>query len=254
MWSKSGDWYLAAAIAALSSPVSADSLGFRFAEVSVAAQASEFPMSGQIHATADFAITKAHGVQFDFAAVGYQGEFLGQLDGHIYMMPTDAAKYGLYFSLADMNGREATIASVGVEAMFAVSPGTEVQGRAGIGMALPGNIDFITVSVGASHAFSDQLAVFGDLSMAELDEAALRAMATTARVGISYQPQGQSWEISGALSRDGLTGRDASRFENRAELALTLHLGAGGGAKRGLSKRRFSAPQPFDPLLRRGLF
>ena len=254
MCSKSGFWYLAAAVVALSSPASADSLGFRFADISVGATASDGALAGQIRATADFAITDAHGVQLDLGAVGYRGEFLGQIDGHIYMMPTESAKYGLYFSLADMDGREATIASVGVEGMFALSARTEVHGRAGIGMARPGNMDFITVSIGASNALSDKVAVFGDITMAEFDEAALRAVGTTARIGVSYQPEGRPWQVSASVVRDGLTGRDGAAFKTRAELGFTWHLGAGGGAMRGIGTRAFANPQPFDPLLRRGMF
>ena len=254
MCSKSGFWYLAAAVVALSSPASADSLGFRFADISLGATTNDGALTGQIHATADFAITDAHGVQLDLGAVGYRGEFLGQLDGHIYMMPTDKAKYGLYFSLADMDGREMTIASVGVEGMFALSDRTELHGRAGIGMAMQGNMDFITVSLGASHAVNDQVAIFGDITVAEFDEAALRAVGTTAQIGVSYQPVGRPWEVSASLVHDGLTGRDSAAFETRAELGFTWHLGAGGGAKRSLSARAFASPQPFDPLLRRGIF
>lgn len=254
MSKKSGFLYLAAAVVALSSPASADSLGFRFADISVGATATDGAVTGQIHATADFAITDAHGAQLDLGAVGYQGEFLGQLDGHVYMMPTEKAKYGLFFSLADMDGREATIASVGVEGMFALSDRTEVHGRAGLGMAMPGNMDFITVSLGASHAMNDQVAVFGDITVTEFDEAALRAIGTTARIGVSYQPMGKPWEVSASLVHDGLTGRDAAAFETRADVGFTLHLGAGGGAMRGLGARAFTNPQPFDPLLRRGSF
>ena len=244
----------AAALAALTSPAAADSLGFRFADISAASTTNGDAILGHARASVDFAITDQHGMQFDLGATGYKGEYLGQLDGHLYMMPTQRAKYGLFFSLADMNGREATVGMVGVEGMFAISDSTEVHGRAGIGMALPVNMDFITLSVGASHALSDQVAMFGDLSVTEFDEAALRAVGTTARLGVSYQPQGQPWEISAALSRDGLTGRDAAAFETRAEVGFTWHLGAGGGAKRGLAARSFANPQPFDPLLRRNLF
>jgi hypothetical protein len=254
MRSEFGFWYFAAAVVALSSPASADSLGFRFADISVATTASDGDLTGQLHAGADFAITEAHGFQLDLGAVGYESEFLGQIDGHLYMMPTEAAKYGLYFSLADMDGREATIASVGVEGMFALSARTEVHGRVGLGMARPGNMDFITVSLGASHAFGDQVAVFGDITVAEFDEAALRAVGTTARIGVSYQPEGRPWEISASVVRDRLTGRDGAAFETRAELGFAWHLGAGGGAMRGLGTRAFASPQPFDPLLRRGMF
>jgi hypothetical protein len=232
----------------------ADSLGFRFADLSVGAVGSDASVAARAHATADFAITDSHGLQLDLSATGYGSEFLGQIDGHLYMMPTPNAKYGLFASLADMDGREATIGQIGVEAMFALSARTELHGRAGIGMANPGNIDFIAISLGASHALSDQVGLFADLTIAEFDEAALRAVGSVARFGASYQPDGRPWEVTASLVRDGLTGRDAAAFETRVVLDFTLHLGAGGGAKRGLATRGFDTPQPFDPLLRRGMF
>jgi hypothetical protein len=239
------------AVIGLCGPAHADSLGFRFADISgVGTSTGEF--AGRV--SADFAITQSHGVQLDLGVVRYGAEFLGQIDAHLYMMPTDAAKYGLFFSLADMDGREATIGMAGVEAMLALSARTEVHACAGIGMAMPGNMDFVTLSVAGSHAFSDQIAAFGDLTMAEFDEVALRAVGSSARIGVSYQPMAQPWEVSVSLVRDGLTGRDAAAFETRAELGFTLHLGAGGGAMRGLGARGFASWQPFDPLLRRGRF
>ena len=242
------------AIAALSGPAAADSLGFQFADVAVGAGAGNDSAQGTARVTADFALSDVHGLQLDLGVVGYTGEFLGQLDAHLYMMPTEAAKYGLFFSLADMDGREATIAVAGVEAMFALSQLTEVHGRAGLGMARPNNVDFITATVGGSHALSDSMAVFADLTVSEFDEVALRAVASTVQIGVSYQPIGRPWEVSASIVRDGLTGRDAAAFETRAELGFTWHLGAGGGAKRSLSARAFANTQPFDPLLRRGMF
>jgi hypothetical protein len=254
MWSRTFSFCGAVALAVLSSPASADSLGFRFADVTVAGVAGDGDVLGHAQLSTDFAITDAHGLQLDLGVTAYDGEFLGQIDGHLYMMPTPAAKYGLFFSLADMDGREATIAFAGVEGMFAVADRTEVHGRAGIGMALPGDMDFITLSAGASHAVSSTVAVFGDVMVTEVDEADLRAIGTSARLGVSYQPDGRPWDVTASVVHDGVTGRDAAAFETRAEIGFTWHFGAGGGAKRSLSARGFANAQPFDALLRRGMF
>ena len=242
------------AVAAFAGPAAADSLGFRFADMFTTARVGENGAHASGQLTADFALSDVYGLQIDLGAVGYSTEFLGQIDAHLYMMPNETAKYGLFFSMADMNGREATIGLVGAEAMFALSPRTEVHGRAGLGMARPNDMDFITASVGGSHALNDTLAVFADLTVTEFDEASLRAVASTVQFGVRYQPLGRPWEISASLVRDGLTGRDAAAFETRAELGFSWHLGAGGGAKRSLATRAFDNVQPFDPLLRRGMF
>lgn len=239
--------------ASLPQAAAADSLGLRFAEVSVGAKSGE----ANAHLFADFALTDAHGLQLDLGVLGSANSYLGQIDAHVYMMPTEAAKYGLFVSLADMNGREATIGTLGVEAMFALSSRTEVHGRAGFGMArsdIVGTVDFVTATLGASHALSDVVAVFGDVTVSEFDEASLRAVASAVTLGVRYQPDGQPWELAASVVRDGLTGRDAAAFDMRAQVAFTWHLGAGGGAKRGLSARGFASPQAFDPLLRRGMF
>lgn len=245
---------VAAGFFALSPAAYADSVGFQFADITIGGVTHGGEVRGRAQLSGDFALTEAHGLQLDLGIVSYGHEFLGQIDAHLYMMPTEVAKYGVFASLADMDGREATIGMVGVEAMFAVSDSTDVHGRAGIGMAIPGTMDFITASLGASHAVNDQVAIFGDLTVTEIDEASLRAIATSVRLGGRYQPAGQAWEVSASLVRDGLTGRDAAAFETRVELGFTLHLGAGGGAKRSLSTRGFGNTQPFDAALRRGMF
>lgn len=254
MFSKSAILAVAAALAVQSGPSAADSLGFRFADVMIGGQSTQGDLQSTVRATADFAITQNHGLQLDLGVVGYGSDYLGQIDGHLYMTPNETAKYGLYFSLADMNGREATIGVVGVEAMFALSDSTTLHGRAGLGMSMPGNAEFITASAGLAQAIGDQVALLADVTVTEFDEASFSAVGSSIRLGISYQPEARPWEIYAGLARDGLTGRDAAAFETRAELGFTLHLGAGGGAKRSLATRGFASPQPLDPLLRRGLF
>lgn len=243
-----------ASLAAFSDSAAADSLGFRFADATIGATNTDTGAAAYAHLGADFAISDAHGLQLDLAVVSYGSEFLGQIDAHLYMMPTEAAKYGLFFSLADIDGREATIAMAGVEGMFALSDRIVAYGRAGLGMALPGDMDFITVSFGASHALGDNLSLFGDVTVLEVDEASLRTVVTSARLGARYQPIAQPWEMSFAIVQDALHGRDAAKAETRAELGFTWHLGDGGGAKRRLATRAFASPQPFDALLRRGVF
>ena len=245
---------IVASLVALSTAARADSVGFRFADITLGGATGGTGASGTARLSSDVALTGVHGLQLDLGVVRYGHEVLGQLDAHLYMMPHDAAKYGLFFSLADIDGREATIAMVGVEGMFALSDRTELHGRAGIGMAMPGHMEFISLSLGASHAVNDQMAIFGDLAIAEIDEAALRAVTTAARIGVSYQPAGRSWALSAAFVRDGAGADTKTASETRAELGFTLHLGGGGGAKRRLATRGFASTQPLDPLLQRGLF
>lgn len=182
------------------------------------------------------------------------GGGVGQVDGHLYLSPGDTAKYGFVLSLADADGREATIASFGVEGMFQLGTATFLSGQAILGYARPGDIDFIGLSGTITQALNDRTALFATLDVAEFDEEILRAMAWSGSVGITYQPEGSPWQFSAALGTDGLTGRDEAPAEAFVALGLTWRFGTTGGAARQVAERAFRAWQPFDPLLRRGLF
>lgn len=125
--------------------------------------------------TGDFRITDAHGAQFDLSAIAYPRGALGQIDAHVYMMPRDSIKYGLFLSLADVDGREATIASAGAEVITALSDRTQIKAKAEIGIATSRiggtrrTMDFIAASFGASHAFNDATTAYIDASATEFN-------------------------------------------------------------------------------------
>ena len=230
------------------------SLGLTFAEVGLTVDGGDQDARIGGFASGDYRITGAHGFQLDVRLTDRPGGVLGQIDGHLYLAPGDDRKYGFVLSLADMDGVETTIASAGVEAMFQLGENTFVAGRAVLGYARPGNIDFIGLSGSVTHALTDRTALFATLDVAEFDEESLRANAWAGRIGVTYQPDASPFEVTAALAVDGLSGRDSAPNEARLELGLTWRFGATGGARRSVVERAFSATQYFDPLLRRGLF
>lgn len=245
---------LAAGLSLADPALAQSSLGLNFAEAGFGVEAGQGEAAASGVALGDYRITGQHGVQLDLGLADRPGGVLGQIDMHLYLSPRPDRKYGFVVSLADVDGREATVAAAGIEAMVEVSPATFLTGRGLIGYARPGDVDFIAVSGGLARALNDNLAVFATLDLAEFDEAHLRANAWAARIGASWQPDRSGMEWFVALAADGLTGRDEAEGEVRAELGVTWRFGAGGGAARPVAERAFRVGQPLDPLLRRGLF
>jgi hypothetical protein len=229
------------------------SLGLNAAEFGLAYGSGESENAASGTVAGDFRITGAHGLQLGLGFADQPGGGLGQVDLHLYLLPSPLQKYGFVLSLADADGREATIGYTGVEGIFQLGASTFASGQAVLGYARPGDIDFIGFSGGLVQALSDTTAIFATLDLAEFDEESLRTTAYAGRIGVSYQPDQSQWEISAAVATDGLTEMGASE-ETRLELALAWRFGATGGARRPVGERLYRPWQPFDPLLRRGLF
>gem|GEM_PF-891508 len=241
------------------SPIFAQSapLGLNFAEVELT-YGTLANTGGPIGRVAgDFRITDAHGLQLDLSAMSYPGGSLGQIDAHLYMQPSDSIKYGLFLALGDVDGREATIGSTGVEVMAALSDATVIEAKAEIGIAtsrLGGtrrNMDFIAASLGASHAFNDTTTAYIEASATEFDESFLRAVGYGLRVGVHYDIPNQPIRISAAVGYDKMSGRNGRPGEIVAQIGVTWRFGAGGNT---VASRSFGRSKPLDQLFRRGMF
>lgn len=230
------------------------SLGLNFAEAGFGVDTGQQETAVSGFVMGDYRITPQHGVQIDLSIADRPGGFVGQLDGHLYLSPQQDRKYGFVFSLADADSREATIAAGGIEGMVAIRGGLFLTARALIGYARPDDVDFIAVSGMAQKALSDNFGLFASVDLAELDEEVLRTNAWTGRIGLTFQPDASGFEWMVAVAGDGLAGRDSDAPEARLELGVAWRFGATGGARRPVSERAFRVGQPFDPLLRRGLF
>jgi hypothetical protein len=230
------------------------SLGLNFAEAGFGLSAGQADTSISGFALGDYRITPQHGIQVDLSIADRPGGFVGQLDGHLYLSPQPDRKYGFVLSLADADSREATMAAGGIEGMIALRGDLFLSGQALLGYARPDDVDFIAISGTLQKALNDNVSLFATLDLAEFDEEALRANAWSGRIGVTFQPDAAGFEWLAAVAGDGLTGRDSKDPEARLEIGVTWRFGAAGGARRPVSERAFRVMQPFDPLLRRGLF
>jgi hypothetical protein len=246
-----------AALAALClAPAAAEaqsSLGFNLGEASVVARSGD-AARGDLRLTGDWRVGPAQGVQLDLTLQDHTGGYLGQVDGHLYLSTGDDRKYGVFLSLADVSNREATVALAGVEGMWQLGRRVTVQGKAALGYARPRDMDFVAVYGRADVAVGPHTALFGDIGWASVDEAALSADVTQARLGVTHAPNGGPVELYAAIATDRLSGRDAAPSDTRVEVGLTIRLGASGDARRPVAERSFAGWQPFDPLIRRGKF
>ncbi|MCX7890471.1 MAG: hypothetical protein N2422_12220 [Rhodobacteraceae bacterium] len=246
---------LATLVALHGVPAAAQSLGLDALELSAAADSKG---RAALRLSGDWAITGAHGLQLDMGlgdtGGGTGSGALGQLDAHLYLAPRPGRKYGLFLSLADVDGREATVAMAGIEGMIDASPATTLSAAAALGYARPGALDFVALRGGLRHALGPHLSAFAAAQIAEIDETRLRALPWQARAGLAWDAPALPVEIAVALVADGIGGRDGAATGQRAELSLTWRFGGGRGAARPVSDRLFETWQPFDPLLRRGLF
>jgi hypothetical protein len=229
-------------------------IGLAFGELSLGLDGAQHETSARALATGDFRISAWHGIQLDLGLSDRQGEAVGQIDAHLYMLPSEVTKYGFSLSVADVNDREATIGHVGIEGIFQLGENTFLTGQAALGYARPGSVDFIAGTVGLMQAVSDETSLFATLDLVEIDEAAMRTTAHTGRIGITWEPEGSALRVMAAVAQDALSGGVGAADDTWLELGVTWRFGAEGGARRPVAERAFRSWQPFDPLLRRGLF
>lgn len=226
-----------------------DSLGLTWIEAGLTAV--EDKAAG--HLSGDWRIGAAQGVQLDLGLADQPDGAVGSLDGHIYLMPQDDRKYGIFLSFSDIDGRDATIFHGGIEGLYALTDKTVIEARTGVGYASRG-FDFIAAEARLTHAPSDQLAISLGLGVPDFQEATFSATAWRADLGVTWAPKGSPLELSAAVVRDGFWGDTAAPADTRAQLGLTWRFGDTGGTRRPVADRAFHAAQPMDGLIRRGLF
>lgn len=209
---------------------------------------SRFALSSSV----DVRITAYHGIQSDQSLSETATGTLGQLQGHLYLAPNPDRKYGLFLALSDMDGRSMSWVSAGAEGMLSLGHSTIVDGRAGLGVANSGSLDFIFGGVSVSHEISRGFEIQAALDLADFDEASFRATAIDATLQASYSPIGAPWGIYANVTRYGLAGRDGGPAATRIGLGVTISLGNSGGTRP--ATRMFRNVDPVAPLVRRGLW
>jgi hypothetical protein len=243
---------LAVCLAGASAASAQSSLGLNFveAELTAASGASR----GAVRITGDYRITGAHGFQADLSATDEPGGFLGRIDAHVYMTPTEDSKYGLTASFADIDGRSGTIGMAGVEGMFRLGARTVAEARMVAGLAQPGGVDFAAAEAGVTRRIGERTAVSARIGLAEFDEAAFSTVLYTADIGMAHSLGGTGIEIGASLGASGSLGDAVLNREVVARIGMIWRFGAGPGAGRSLGGTAFGRAQPVEELLRRGMF
>lgn len=242
---------LAMATVTAADPAPASSLGLAFFEADAALTTGDG--RGVLRLTGDFRISSANGLQFGLAGSDMPNGWLGRVEGHLYLQPQPDRKYGFYASAADVDGRDLTIIEGGVESMWALAPGTLVEGRAGAGLASHG-IDFVAISGRLDRQISDRLAVFAAMHVVDVDEATTSATSIAADLGLRYMVPRSNFELSLAITGDKLVGRDSRPAESYVSLGLTWRLGANPVSQSSVDSRAFETINSVDSMIRRRMF
>jgi len=196
----------------------------------------------------DVALTGAHGLQLDLALSEADGRTLGTAAAHLYMTPQPGQKYGLFATLTDQDGHDFTFAALGVEGRVALSPRVTLEGHAGLGYALGGDLDTIFAGAAARVQATDRIALRAGFDIAEYDEAALSAMGYTATLAAEVRLTNRIDLIAG-IETTGRTGRDDLSANPAAFVGVTVRFGGATDPVRDM----FRTPDPLRPLRERPL-
>lgn len=236
----------AAALEAQSSAI-----GFSGAELTLGHLSGETSLA-TLDASADFAITAQHGLQLDLGVADYGEVWFGNIAAHLYLQPSQRAKYGLFLTYSDANDTEASTTEAGVEGIWTLTASTTLTARAGMGRADPSEVDYIFASIGGSHALTEQLALTGNLAVVDADEAAAALTATTLDVGLSYALAAAPVTLHAGASHSRISGTSNAR-DTRLAVGLTAALGAPRSARAPAAARSFAPVRPLQPLLERAM-
>ncbi|MBY6047366.1 hypothetical protein [Vannielia litorea] len=245
---------LAVASFLLPVPLSAQSsaIGFSAAELTFGHLSGESGSLSTLDASADFAITAHHGFQLDVGVVDYGEVWFGNIAAHLYLQPSQQAKYGLFLAYSDANDTEASTIEAGIEGIWSLTPATTLTARAGMGRADPSEMDYIFGSIGLEQAITDQLAITGRLAVVDADEASTALTATTLDLGLRYHLPSAPVSLYVGASHSHISGT-ISTDETRLALGLTAAIGGPRSARAPAATRQFAPVRPLRPLLERSM-
>ncbi len=203
----------------------------------------------------DIAITAAHGVQLDFGIEDTSAGTLAHAATHIYMMPREGQKYGVFATVSDLDGEGFTVGTIGLEGRLAVGPKTAIEAHIGIGIAhritAPDNLDFLFAGAGITHDLSPGLTIGLHGEIAEFDETNFQAVGYTVMLEAEYRPRRSPVSISAGIGVSGLDGSNGAPSETVARIGVSYTFGAQTGDP---TRRPFRRHNPYAPLALRGLF
>ncbi|KEO51718.1 hypothetical protein [Thioclava pacifica] len=226
------------------------SLGFTAVSFSLEKGSGDFGVT-RADLNADFAITDVHGLQIDLGASDAGPRWRGDLAAHLYMAPTERAKYGLFAAVGDTSHESQTSWAIGAEGIWAVGARGSVSARAGLGSVKPGSNDFVFARLSARYALSSRTALTASLAATDIDEFSYSARETTASLGLRHRIGDGPVTLSARIEHSAFSGSFASKDETRVVIGLTTRFGATG---HGVRNQPFAPVRPLDGLFARGTF
>lgn len=200
----------------------------------------------------DVAVTGAHGLQGDVIFEDTNYGLIGGLGAHLYLKPNEHHKYGVFATLADVDGRSMSWFSLGAEGIVGISDNLLFEGRTGLGVSDVGGLDYIYADGTFAWSIDDSMIVETHLSVAEFEEASFQAISYNAGVTLEYSATGSPWGAYTSLSYSGLAGRNSQQGEARFGFGISVSLGGIGGVSP--NSRLFRSLDPIAPLIRRDLW
>ncbi|MEM9269769.1 MAG: hypothetical protein AAGA78_12615, partial [Pseudomonadota bacterium] len=202
----------------------------------------------ELQARADFATSAYHGVQIDLSYGAYEAGDLGHLGGHLYMVPSEDWKYGVFASFADFNEVETNNATFGFEAIYRASDRLAVEARFGLGIANPGNLDYIFADGALHYELTDQFSLSGDLSLTEIDELSMSGIAYETGASLTYRPQGKPLFVTARLGLAGMQGDTTIDPTPKASLTAGITFGGVPKDRTAPRNRLFKRHDPLSVL------
>lgn len=209
-------------------------------------------LQSSLGSSVDVRITGVHGLQGELSFAETATGTIGKLTAHLYMAPHPDRKYGLVFSLSDVDGRSMAWGSAGAEAMISLNENTTFEGHLGLGAAQGSSLDFIFGGVSSAHSIGPEWVIEAALDVADVDEASFRATMIDASLKASFSPQGRPWSAFAGITHSELAGRDGDAAATRLGFGVTFAFGTTGGVDP--ATRMFRSPDPVAGLVRRGLW
>ena len=202
-------------------------------------------------AAVNVAITQHHGLQGDALFEGTPDGAIGRLGAHLFMTPRDGQKYGLFATLADLDGEALTWISLGAEGILDAGRHSTVELRGGIGAASAKGLDWIFLGGRISRDVAGGAATaYVDYNLTEFDEPGFDVLAHELSIGTDARLSRRLGAFA-SVSRSRLSGSSAPD-ETTLRAGITIRFGKMGRAR--AHEQMFTTTDPVAQLIRRGYF
>lgn len=226
-------------------PATAQSIGFTSADLSYEFSGSDYTVHS-LNGRADFAITGAHGVQFDLGLTKFDNSQFGHVAAHMYLMPSERQKYGLFVLYEDQDNEEFKEFAVGFEGLFNITDRTVLELRAGAGWIPNNGVDYIFAETNVSHALSDRLAVIGGLSVTNVEETNIAEQGVVARLGLTYAVPEIGLSLNAGVQHSKVISKRNYKDDTAIFVGMAWQFGGSSAANRPAARRKFSTPHPMS--------